>query len=242
MRKTGAKRGATPPAGLRVIEPRKVKLADINFAEYNPRTMPPAKMRSLKASLVKHGVVLNLVLQLRSDAGVPNVLIGGHQRTTAVRELCEERGWPPVDEAWCTVLDVRDAEAKQLNVALNNTEGEFDPYKLGELFKEIHPEMTSDDVLATGFSDEEVRQAIALTAGDADLEVVGAAEREAARLPGFGSSVTLSVEFGTVADRDAAKAMLRGAVDARGGKPGTVVLAALRAARAAGKLGARGRK
>jgi len=33
---------------LSVPEPQKVKLSELNFASYNPRVMPPDKMRALR--------------------------------------------------------------------------------------------------------------------------------------------------------------------------------------------------
>ena len=121
-------------------------------------------MRALKASLVKHGLVLNLVVQKQGL-----VLIGGHQRVTAMREVCAERGVEMPAQAWATVLDVDDATAKQLNVGLNNIEGEFDHYKLGLMFAEMLPSMTTDDVLATGFEQENIEQMIALRQQHTDM-------------------------------------------------------------------------
>lgn len=216
--------------------PEKLALAGLNYAPYNPRHMPPEKMRALKASLRKHGVVLNLVVQKKSEAHGENVIIGGHQRVLAVRELASELGLPPVEEGWGTVLDVDDATAKQLNVALNNIEGEFDPHRLGEVFRDILPAMTVDDVLATGFRQESLEELIKLAAPvDEQAEEL---ERQAAELglTDFAKSITLSVEFDTVEDRDAAKELLKEAAAARGAKAGKVVLELVRASSAAGSL------
>ena len=97
-----------------------------------------------------------MVVQKRSEKYGENVLIGGHQRERAMRELCAAYGWPEPDLVPCTILDVPDADAKQLNVALNNIEGEFDPVKLGRLFLDVRPMMTMEDVLATGFVVKEI--------------------------------------------------------------------------------------
>jgi ParB-like chromosome segregation protein Spo0J len=215
------------PKGIAVPEQTKLKLSDVNMAVYNPRVMPPEKMAALKASLLKHGFVLNLVVQKRGT-----VLIGGHQRVTAMREICAERGWPEPDELPSTVLDVDDATAKQLNIALNNVEGEFDPYKLGEIFADIFPKMTGDDVLATGFAQENIAELIALVAPVDDAAAL--LEEQAGELTGFASSVTLTVEFETVEQRDQAKELLKAAAG-KGGKPGTFLLRAMRAAKASGR-------
>ena len=134
---------AAHAAPVKIPAPRKVRLAELNFAPYNPRIMPPAEMRKLKASMRKHGLVLNLVVQ---EQGM--VLIGGHQRVDALRSICADDGVAAPEEVWATVLDVPDDEAKQLNVSLNKIGGEFDPFRLGELLGSLASPMTPDDVLA----------------------------------------------------------------------------------------------
>lgn len=237
-RKTAAK--APEAGGLKVPAQTTRKLSELNFAPYNPRTISDEKMRALKASIVKHGLVLNMVVQLRSGQYGDLVLIGGHQRVRAMREVCAERGWPEPAEVPCTVLDVGDAEAKQLNVALNNIEGEFDPYKLGAMFADIRGAMTMDDVLATGFLAAEIDQAIALVQSPDDQAALLA--QDAGDLAGFGASITLSVEFATTAARDEAKVLLKAAASASGRKAGDHVLDSLKAASVAGKLKGRGEK
>lgn len=226
MRKT-KKGDALATAGVRVPEQTMMLIGDLNMAPYNPRIMPAAMMASLKASLVKHGLVLNLVAQKLSPQYGPMVLIGGHQRVVAIRELCREHGWDEPLRVPVTVLDVGDPEAKQLNVALNNIEGEFDPFKLGELFASIQPGMTMDDVLATGFRPENIDQLVLLVAPVDDL--AGALEREASEMTSFASSITLSVEFDTVEQRDAAKELLRSESKDQGKKAGVLLLRALKA-------------
>jgi ParB-like chromosome segregation protein Spo0J len=203
-----------------------MKLADLNLAKYNPRTMPAQTMRSLKASLVKHGMVLNLVAQRASPKHGPMILIGGHQRVVAMRELCAERGWAEPAELPVIVLDVGDAAAKQLNVALNNIEGEFDPFKLGEIFADIRGEMTVDDLLATGFAADEIDEMIKLTL---PVDEQAALLEADADLGAFARSITLSVEFDTAEARDAAKEQLRSLAAAEGRGAGAVVAEALRA-------------
>jgi ParB-like chromosome segregation protein Spo0J len=218
-----AKKKGADAAPLSMPEPARVRLADLAFAPYNPRTMPAAHMRALKASLLKHGLVLNLVVQREGM-----VLIGGHQRVTAVRELCAERGLPEPEHAWATVLDVSDDDAKQLNVALNapGLAGEFDPYKLGALFQDVLPRMSNDDFPALGFDRDEVAELVKLAMPPDDQ--AAALEADALGLAGFAKSVTLTVEFETVADRDAAKDLLREQAIGAKAKAGTVLLKAIR--------------
>lgn len=220
-KKNGKKEAAQ---GLRIPEPQMMALSEVNLAPYNPRVISDDQMSALKQSLVKHGMVLNLVVQ--KDG---RVLIGGHQRVRAMRELCSERGWPVPEQVPVIVLDVGDAEAKQLNVALNRIEGDFDPYKLGELFGSIRANMTLDDVVATGFRTEEIDQAIALTLPpDEQARML---EDDIGSLDGFAKSITLSLEFDSVEQRDEAKELLRAMCQDRGKKAGPVALEALKGMR-----------
>lgn len=225
----------TEADGLKMFVPQQVALDAIVLAPYNPRVMSPNMMAALKASIVKHGVVLNLVVQRRSSkyAG-DNVLIGGHQRLDAVRAVCKERGWVAPTHASAVILDCTDAEAMQLNAALNNIEGDFDPYKLGEMFSAIRSDMTLEDVLATGFNAEQIDQMIKLSAPVE--EQVADLERDIADGVGsFAGSITLSVEFDTAERRDAVKADLLAWARERGVKPGVLLADAVSAARVAGK-------
>lgn len=222
--------------GIRVPGQTVMPLSGLNMAPYNPRIMPPPKMAALKASLMKHGFVSNLVVQRSSPKYGEMVLIGGHQRVKAARELCEERGFLLPDKLPVAVLDVGDAEAKQLNVALNNIEGEFDPHKLGELFADILPLMTVDDVLATGFTASQLDEVVQLVLPPEQQADALEAAAAALDVAGFAKSITLSVEFDSVEARDQAKAILK-EVQREGSQPGAALLGALKAARATGKLG-----
>lgn len=230
------KKSVAEKAGLRVPVPEMVRLADLQFAPYNPRTISKGTMDSLKASMVKHGMVLTLVVQRTSEQYGESILIGGHQRVRAMRELCAERGWPVPVTVPAVVLDVQDPEAKQLNVSLNNIEADFDPYKLGEMFKDIRPNMTMDDVLATGFAPVEIDEMIGLLASPDDAAKL--LKDSIGNLGGFGASITLSLEFTTVEGRDEAKALLKAAT-ANGDKAGDLVLGTIKAASLVGKLSKR---
>ena len=236
MKKTSTAKKKAVASGLSVPTPEQVRLADLQFAPYNPRSISKGTLDSLKASLVKHGMVLTLVVQRKSEAHGALVLIGGHQRVRAMRELCQERGWEEPETVPAVVLDVQDPEAKQLNVSLNNIEADFDPHKLGELFRDIRPNMTMDDVLASGFEPVEIDEMIGLLASpDAAAEAL---EGDMGDLSGFGASITLSLEFTTVEGRDEAKALLKAAT-ANGDKAGDLVLGTIKAASLVGKLSKR---
>jgi ParB-like chromosome segregation protein Spo0J len=206
------------PAGLILPDPEQVKISEINFATYNPRVMSAKKMKQLKASLLKHGLVLNLVIQKKN-----RTLIGGHQRVTAIREICAERGWIVPDLAWATVLDIDDASAKMLNVSLNKIDGDFDPYKLGELFKSL-PKLELDGILSMGFEPEGVEELIKF------IDPVD--DSTGKEVKTFAKAATLSVEFATAEQRDQAKALLIEHSDKKGKKPGVFLLSLLKTHRA----------
>ncbi len=222
--------------GLFVPAPESLPLSTFNMSPYNPRIISPAMMRALKASLEKHGMVLNLVVQRFSEKNGPMVLVGGHQRVRAMRELCAERKWPEPKRVTAVVLDVDDATAKQLNVSLNRVEGEFDPFKLGVLMADIYPNMSSSDVLAMGYERESIDVLIRETlAPEERAKLLEDEAGDIGDLRGFANSVTMTVEFATVAARDEAKEFVREMAKAAGAMAGDMLLSMCKAARAAKK-------
>lgn len=214
--------------GISVPVPVMTKLVEINEAPYNPRIMTKERMASLKASVAKHGMVLNLVVQRHSkEYKKDNVLIGGHQRLRAMRELAKERGFAEPAELPCVFMDVDDATAKQMNVALNRIEGEFDHYKVGEMFSGILKDMTTDDILATGFDAVQIEQMVTLVLPpDEQIEAI---EDEMAQLPPeFEKRPSFALEFKVAVSRDEFKELAKKMAETTKKLPGDAVLAAVR--------------
>ena len=211
------KRQAVGPQ-LFVPEPTKVVLVDLNFAIYNPRRITKEELANLKQSLLDHGAVLNLVVQLKADDGTPLVLIGGHQRVRAIRELEKEGKARVPEHVWAVILDVRDAEAKKLNIALNNIEASFDDYLLGQVLATIRDGLTDSDVAGMGFTMPAVDDLIAGSLSNDDHD-----NSDASPLP---QVPTLSISFETADDRDAAKSVLK-RLAASGVAPGKATKLAL---------------
>lgn len=92
-----------------------MKLADLDPAPYNPRTISKEAMQGLTASLRRFGLVQPIVWNKRSKQ-----IVGGHQR----REALMDHG---VLEADVLVVDLPPDEEKALNITLNNPAigGEF---------------------------------------------------------------------------------------------------------------------
>jgi hypothetical protein len=192
----GAKR---PPGRGGVARPSVtlVPVAKLNPAPYNPRKISGAMLASLKDNIRAHGLLQPVVVQRRG-----RVVIGGHQRLRALREIAAEDGTDVADVP-CILVDVGDREAKKLNLALNKIGGDWDARLLGSLFVDLQHEaaLTQDELSLTGFDADEVLKYARL------VEPVSVPPPD--ELNGFASSVTLSLEFTDTRLRDAVRRVLR---------------------------------
>lgn len=205
---------------FKVHAPQLVRVAELNPSAYNPRKIPPEKFEALKESIRLDGFLEPLVVQ---KSGLR--IIGGHQRFRAIKEICVEAG-ELCPDLHCVVLDVDDRAAKRLNIKLNKIQGEFEARMLGELLIDIYedkPLVISEDSALLGFIQDEAATFIRLV----DPDMVPAPGRVDGELGEFGKSITLSVEFETVAMRDKVKALLVENARVAKKKPGDIVAAAL---------------
>jgi ParB-like chromosome segregation protein Spo0J len=182
-------------------------------------------MRSLKASLRKHGLVTTLVVQRKSQEFGPMVVVAGHQRIKALRELCKETKVEAPKNVWAVVRDVTDSQAKQLNIALNRISGEFDPHMLGEVFVSI-ASLTDFEPIAVGFREEEISELVR-QATTTPEDLANEQERQAGDLDIFARSITLTIEFDTVEQRGEAKGLLKELAGKR--KAGSALLPVIKA-------------
>lgn len=127
------------------IEIRRMKLADLNVAEYNPRVRltpgtPPYE--ALKNSIHEFGYVDPLVWNQQTGN-----LVGGHQRFWIFED--EE-----VEEADVSVVDLDENREKALNVILNSPkiQGEYDPARLRSVLDSLDAELAA----MTGFVDADI--------------------------------------------------------------------------------------
>ena len=116
--------------------------------EQNPRTMPDPELVKLRRSIEKFGLVEPLVVR-RSD----RLVIGGHQRLRAAKEMGLVR--VPV-----VFVEMSDAEARALNLALNKISGSWDLPRLGELLQELRDLPHFDETLS-GFDSVEIESLLA---------------------------------------------------------------------------------
>lgn len=138
----------------------KIKLIDLEPADYNPRYISSEELEKLTNSVHNFGFVDPIIINLQN-----NRIIGGHQRYKVLMEDYDHNKQLNLlklgDIGWCfpdtdLKLENEDKE-KALNIALNKIQGEWDDVKLAELFKDIDAD-EGFDVTLTGFSEFEVEE------------------------------------------------------------------------------------
>jgi ParB/RepB/Spo0J family partition protein len=101
-----------------------VPIKDLKVATYNPRKHSSEQLGRLKESIKRFGLVDPIILN--SAPKRKNVVIGGHMRLKAAKEL----GYK---EMPCVLVNIPDIEReKELNLRLNKNTGEFDIKLLAE--------------------------------------------------------------------------------------------------------------
>lgn len=130
------------------MELKNIKISDLNFAEYNPREITEKNFKKLMDSIRAFGFTSPLTVN--SHPGRENVIIGGHMRTRAAKELGH-------NEVPCFIVDLDEHKEKLLNIALNNLklQGRWDNEKLTELVVNINSE--GDDINLSGLEDLQVK-------------------------------------------------------------------------------------
>lgn len=195
-RKTTAKTEESP---FKIHEPVMLGVHQLSPAAYNPNKLPPKKFQALKDLIREVGFAEPIVVQKGSL-----MLIAGHHRIRALKELCVEEG-VAIPKVPAIVLDVDDRTAKRLNIAFNKVHGEPDPRLLGELLIQIKEDapVTIEEIETMGFDDQpEFDKYVRL------VEPITTHDEPAPTIETFGKSVTLSLEFKDVGLRDAVKAAI----------------------------------
>jgi len=95
-----------------------VPIGDLRPSEYNPRKWSRDQLEQVKQSIKKFRVVNPLIAN--SAQGRQNILIGGHLRWHA----CKELGIKEVPVVYLHIADI--ASERELNIRLNKNHGEFD--------------------------------------------------------------------------------------------------------------------
>lgn len=95
-----------------------VPISDLIPAEYNPRTWTKAQLKNLKDSFTDFDVVDPLIANSAPER--KNILIGGHMRWNALKEL----GYETVPVVYVNIPEIK--REKELNLRLNKNTGSFD--------------------------------------------------------------------------------------------------------------------
>ncbi|MDA3973281.1 DNA methyltransferase [Enterococcus thailandicus] len=137
----------------------KMKLQDLKPADYNPRIELVPEMeeyQKLKKSILEFGFVDPPIFNKQTGN-----LVGGHQRVSVAKDL------GLFDEIEVSVVDLPLEKEKSLNIALNKISGEWDEDKLVELLNSLD----ADDVLLSGFNQEEIDE-LMLDLADDEIETL----------------------------------------------------------------------
>lgn len=130
------------------MELRIIKIKDLKFQEYNPRTISNEAFELLKQSLSNFGFTVPNTVNM--FPGRENVLIGGHQRSRAWEALGN-------DEVPCFIVSLDQNKEKLLNIALNNykMQGQWDKKLLADML--ISLQNDEAPVKLSGFDEEDVQ-------------------------------------------------------------------------------------
>lgn len=121
------------PAVAATLNTRKLPLAELLPAGYNPRKITKHALDGLKASLEEFGYADPVIWNARTG-----LIVGGHQRVKALADL-------GVSEVEVVVVDLDHDRERALNITLNNPalQGTWDDDKLQVMLEELQ-EMQSD--------------------------------------------------------------------------------------------------
>lgn len=128
-------------AKVPLVETRRMALAELLPADYNPRRINDKAMKGLRASLERFGELGGIVYNQQTGR-----LVGGHQRVKALAAL-------GVVDAEVRVVDIPIAEEKAANLALNHPGigGEWDEGMLAAVLADVQRDLpTAFDELQLG--------------------------------------------------------------------------------------------
>ena len=129
------------------METKLIKIADLKFADYNPRTISKENFERLRTSIKSFGFTVPGTVN--SHKGRENVIIAGHMRTIAAEAL-------GMTEVPCFIVNLDPQKERLLNIALNNQNlpGEYDEQLLAEMIVRLSEE--DADIKLTGFDEVQI--------------------------------------------------------------------------------------
>jgi len=148
---------------IKIVE---IPLKDLFPAEYNPRKLTRQVIDDVKTSIIEFGFADPVVVNKRRWDNDKLVIVGGHKRWIAVKEMRDEGIWKR-DTIPCVIRRLSETEEKALNIALNKIQDEFDLKLLAQVVEDIQkdkPELIGK----IGFREPELRGLIV----DPDVEAM----------------------------------------------------------------------
>lgn len=127
-----------------IVDTQKVSALQAMAAAYNPRRISDHDLAALRRSLRTFGAVQPVVANRTTQR-----IVGGHQRVRAAHL----EGIAELPVIW---VDLDEVQERQLNLALNRVQGEWDEELLSGLLAEL--ERAGTDLEITGFLDDEIEQ------------------------------------------------------------------------------------
>lgn len=125
--------------------------ANLELADYNPRSISASELEKLKKGLQEFGCVQPVLANTATAIVKGNAkVVGGHQRLTAARAL----GWTEIPTI--IISEPSEKREKALNLALNRISGSWDFDKLGSLLSELND--GDFDVELAGFDEIEIKE------------------------------------------------------------------------------------
>lgn len=115
-----------------------IPIMNLKPAPWNSNVMDDKMSSRLKESIGCYGLLSNLVVRPLTDDDYE--VIAGNWRLQALSEM-------GVETIPCAVVDISDAQARLLSLALNRIEGEDDLGLKAEALKKILEEVSQEDVL-----------------------------------------------------------------------------------------------
>ena len=146
------------------MEISKIKLIDIEPADYNPRTITEEAKKKLRNSIETFGLVEPIIINVNN-----NRIVSGHQRYDILLDmlmesdnLAEREFDYLVKDDYGYIFDFNQLQIKNedyekaLNIVLNNTNlmGDYDYQKLGNLLEDL--EFNGFNLEFTGFDNLEL--------------------------------------------------------------------------------------
>jgi len=122
------------------------KISELKAAPYNPRTSTEKQEAHLKASLEKFGVVEPIIFNKQTG-----FIVGGHFR---VREL-KKLGYKEIE---CVIVDLNEADEKELNIRLNANTGAWDWDSLANSWDAEQLTEWGLDIPNFGLEEEEIKE------------------------------------------------------------------------------------